>query len=362
MASERDASIVVAVLRTYSGSITAVLLFATSVGGCALREVSPGHYVLGMKQGEETAANAPAPAAAPAAAPAPAATSAPAAGSPQPLAQAPSPPAATTVNSPSPHAGAHHGKNAALVATPATPSAKIVSPDVAIAAKAGVDLSVFGIRLGEPLNLAVCPQQDHGGLGVLQDTMQKLSAAQRAGDTMEDGDPEPLVDNTCQPRGFYASALLNRIQQGGGGSVDGADYLLAQVPKDKCPAWLRAGRWRCTLKVAVKDGLVVESSFPVGGETWQSTIDTALMKKYAGRSADTSEVTSCKRRELGLVTQTAKVRAWSMPGLHVRFNPLGGYCASDNTAGTGWVSVELASFADERQAAEERARAAEPGM
>ena len=76
---------------------------------------------------------------------------------------------------------------------------------------------------------------------------------------------------------------------------------------------------------------------------------------------DKSRVAQCKRRSLGLVTQELPLREWDLSSLHVRYNPLGS-CATDNSSGSGWVQVELASYRQLSHQVREEQRAAEPKM
>ena len=68
------------------------------------------------------------------------------------------------------------------------------------------------------------------------------------------------------------------------------------------------------------------SSLP-GGEDWQDAIESKLSETYH-RTASKDSVSECKRRDLGVVTQQAHVRVWTLPGLRVSYDPLGALCAS----------------------------------
>jgi len=220
--------------------------------------------------------------------------------------------------------------------------------DLQAAARDRVDMKVFDLRLGAPLNLRPCSGGDEIAFGQTSD-----------GD-LESGNVEPSGTEVCAPQGTVAQIRLAQARAIAS-DLHGGTLLMAQLPSSRCPDWVRAGAVRCEVQVVVKDGLLVAVGFATGGEKWQKTIESNLIAKYGDRKLDKSRVAQCKRRSLGLVTQELPLREWDLSSLHVRYNPLGS-CATDNSSGSGWVQVELASYRQLSHQVREEQRAAEPKM
>lgn len=225
---------------------------------------------------------------------------------------------------------------------------RAASGDTAAAARDKVDLGVFDLRMGAELKLPPCPGSSAGGITQTDD-----------GD-LAIGSPEPSGTRTCEPQGTFAEARLAQARSSAS-DLHGGTLLLAQLPKSRCPDWVRAGARRCALQVVVKDGVLVAVGFFAGGERWQKTIESNLVAKYGARKLDKTQIVQCKRRSLGLVTQEMPVRDWALSGLHVRYNPLA-TCAEDDDSGSGWVQVELDSYRQRAQVEDGEKRAAEPKM
>jgi hypothetical protein len=219
--------------------------------------------------------------------------------------------------------------------------------DARMARKAHVDLSTFGINLGEALRLVVCPTSTSGPLGDV--------LAIPKDDTL--GNAEPDLETPCFPKGVGAQMILNAESRD---DLAGAEMFLVQIPKRKCPDWLRAGKYNCTITVAQVEDVVVRVAFPTGGLDWQGAIDKNLTKKYG--PATLGKEYRCQMRATGLVTYKWQERRWTMPGLVVSYAPLGQNCPSNEQEGRGWISVQLASFARARHTTAAKKEAEEPGM
>jgi hypothetical protein len=196
--------------------------------------------------------------------------------------------------------------------------------DVELAKQANVDLSVFGIIIGEPLPLQPCDARD--------------------GDS---------VNQSCITEGDMSTAFLTSTWP----KLPGGQELYVHVRADACPNWLSY----CTVAVSVKGGSVYAALARVSGADHQEEMEGRLQQKYHG-SVDKSRFAQCTT-ELGVVAQRAAVRVWSMQGLRVVYNPLGAGCSVGVAmAGSGLVSVETPTFRNSISE-EQRARdAAQPKM
>jgi hypothetical protein len=212
--------------------------------------------------------------------------------------------------------------------TPAD-EAKTVAPDpalqgdIALAKGAKVDLSVFGIMIGEPLPLQHCEPNGN------------------------------TASASCIADGDLMTASLTSSWP----KLPGGEELFVHVQSDKCPNWLTF----CTVAVAVKGGSVYAALARVSGAKQQDEMEGRLQQKYRG-AVDKSQSAQCTT-DLGVVAQRAAVRVWSLQGLRVVYNPLGAGCTVGIAmAGSGLVSVETptfrASIAEEKRARD----AAQPKM
>lgn len=228
--------------------------------------------------------------------------------------------------------------------------------DIKKAHEKHVDLSVFGIRMGEAFDAPDCELEN---VDPLASAFHRIGEASR-GDGLTIGDPEPWGNVTCQPQGGGAKMALGHFRNNSL-NLPGASVLVAQVPRDKCPQWLRAGRYNCSLSVTVKDHYVVRVAFPAGNLDSEDVIEKSLTKKY-GVPSKPGDETTCRARAAGVVTYKAREHVWTVPGIRISYNPLGWTCPAQNEVGRGWVSVQLAGFAQLREDIAKKREAAEPGM
>lgn len=272
-------------------------------------------------------------------APAPAAAPAPA-GAPSPMPGGYGAAAMPIADSP---AQAPAGDDSAQLPVPGARDAALVH-DQTVAKLAHVDLGVFGITIGEPLGLGQCPSSGDA-----------LSALFGSSDGVKD---------TCVGAGNWLTGMIAIGSTMGHERLEGAGFkdLPVTLASTKCPDWLAAGQSQCLLFASMKNGYVASLFFTAGGEDWQTAIEAKLTDKY--KHAPTKDaVSECKRRDLGIVTQQAHVRVWTLPGLRVSYDPLGALCASNGSgAGSGLISVESASYHAALQQAVQHREESQPKM
>lgn len=204
--------------------------------------------------------------------------------------------------------------------------AKAVEENKATAARGKVDLSVFGMMLGDSLNLPVCPSRGSSpGLGAL------LGVGHGGAQTCV-GDPTATM-----MLGLTAALLGSTGLQRGPATGQVVAVGLADTA---CPNWVKTGG-ACTVFVTTKNGVAVAARVQTGSMEIAGEIDRALQSKYV-TPVSKPTVGTCSN-EYGATTQ-ADERVWSPPGLHVTYEPLGPDCIH------GQVIVELESF--RRSAAE----------
>jgi hypothetical protein len=221
-----------------------------------------------------------------------------------------------------------------------TATRDLLTSDMAEAKQKGVDTHVFGIALGEPLMLRPCPAPGN------DDFLGALGMGN--------------VPEICIGSGF--NGMFNQLFALKSSRFSNAPLVAVRLPRNRCPEWMAGA---CDVSVAVKDGYAFAAFATVGGEDWQGEIEARIGEKYPRANLDKSRFSQCKNRDLGLVTQRAKVRVWTMPGLRVTYDPLGGFCASSQPiagAGSGQIIVETSTFIRLTEQAEQNHRASQPKM
>lgn len=200
-------------------------------------------------------------------------------------------------------------------ARPTNPNA--VDPSIAKARAAKVDTKVFGIPLGEPLDLPMCdPLMGLGEVGaacVYQIPFQGLGEALL-------GSLAPKQDPT---------------------------QIIIRLPKASCPLWAAA----CQFTGTLHDGLLVTAAIPTVGRGAEKTILRELRGKYGLPSGFYGHTITPNAGEPYKVENPE----WSRPGLYVYYAVVGtggeGVLATDQ----GLVRIETESAYQRRMAVEDEA-------
>ena len=116
--------------------------------------------------------------------------------------------------------------------------------DQSTANLAHVDLGVFGVVVGQPLNLSPCPTGD------------VLASILGSGG----------VTDTCLGAGSWAAGMNALAATMGHTRLEGAGYKDVPVTlgNAKCPDWLQAGQSQCVLFASTKNGYVASLFFTAG--------------------------------------------------------------------------------------------------
>lgn len=189
-------------------------------------------------------------------------------------------PQTAAVGSVPPRAGA------APVAGPAKPLPP--DPSIARARAANVDTTVFGLQLGDPLNLPQCA----GGLfGPL--TQTKVTC--RAGDDVVG----------------IAVALIAEAT----GDAQLGEMVHISLPADRCPAWMSG----CTAMGVIESGRLMAISAVTDGPGVEQAAGKELRAKYGTR-------VTARQRFITPDSGAAKFEVWDLswdfPGLHVQYLPV----------------------------------------
>lgn len=192
---------------------------------------------------------------------------------------------------------------------PAPVSDPLIQADLAAAKAKNVDMSIFGIKVGERLALPVC----EGNLTASD------SCVNKSGGLFSE---------------MNALLLTSRMED-----LPGAQKVIVQIARDRCPDWLSF----CALGLTVKNGIVYAALARVSGVDGQANIEKRLSEKYHS-SPDKKRSVEC-RNDHGVVLQSGPLRVWRMPGLSVTYNPLGAGCSVGVAlAGSGLIWLETDAF------------------
>lgn len=203
----------------------------------------------------------------------------------------------------------------------------------------GVDRSVFGLELGRPLELPPCSKEDvSGGASSLF-----LRIGKGATRTCVGG-----IDPRGAARAIEAAVGLPR-------PATGVSRTMVTLADESCPDWLRIGGM-CAVEISTKDDLALGAVLITGnGPRYAPKIMRQLTEKY-GREPDRGDTVTCENSATGVVTDRATVLHWTLPGLHVTYDPIIGDC------NRGQITVELDTLRELRRAAEAAQEASEPRM
>jgi hypothetical protein len=207
--------------------------------------------------------------------------------------------------------GAATGANAAAAAANAQSVQATPSDDsIRRARAAGVDVTVFGLTLGEPLHLPTCPEPSFFDTPVIETTCIANDNATAINNQL--GVPNPAVPFT----------------------------ILISMVTSKCPNWVG----NCNLVAHLSGGRLTAVQFWTTGQTVQDTVGAALTDKYK-KPTQTSHKTW--ENDAGVKIDSLNM-TWNLPGLNVTFV---GYPGGDRTA-FGTVLIETDAVTGERVQAE----------
>lgn len=181
----------------------------------------------------------------------------------------------------------------ARAAAPAGPRqpAPATDPSIAKARAAKIDTKIFGIPLGETLDLPPCQIQ-------LLAVQQKFAAnCLRGGDLQAVGDLLSLLAPVLGDLATTADPELVAIQ----------------LANDSCPAWLDA----CTISGRVHDGVLVAVALTTGGHNVEQTVAKELRAKYGQSVVLSTQATV--RPDIGNPFDVTNLE-WFLPGLHVQYD------------------------------------------
>ncbi len=207
------------------------------------------------------------------------------------------------------------GDDAAGKADPADDAqgAAMVAPTLALARRNNVDLGVFGVRLGERLNLHEC---------------------------VAEGASEPCIP-TAKTIGDALFGALHTLAITGGEAPEapGIVNVSVRIPDARCPPWAD-----CSLVVATRHGYAVAISFLTRySADRQNEIEAILTAKYKQAPTSKSTFSEC-RVSYGGTTLGASARAanrlWQLPGLLVYYVPYG----SPGSCAQGGIVVQTSAY------------------
>jgi hypothetical protein len=208
-------------------------------------------------------------------------------------------------------------------AAPAQPAT--VDPSIAKARAARVDTKVFGIALGEPVRLPVCPKV---GLFGLPDTTLTCLVGEDAALNDVAALAAPLL-------GLSASDLKGD-----------PNFLEVQLSADNCPSWMNG----CTITGGLQNGVLVWVQVPTRGRNVEQAIGRELRGKY-GQVLFASEGTVTP--DTGNPFKVTDLE-WVLPGLHVEYTVIL-HSESDVTdTRVGQVRIEAESIYQRRKAEEQQ--------
>lgn len=147
-----------------------------------------------------------------------------------------------------------------------------------------VDINVFGIPLGEPLQLPPCTDQ----------TSQLCVSAEDTGKAQVLGLLTAMADISVA--GFSSGSPV-------------------KLPRSKCPKWV----FGCTVQLDLQAGIPVGAFVQTTSDI--DAVDDALVEKY-GKTVRLGKHTTCSNNLTSIVTADVQSREWSLPGLLVVYNPI----------------------------------------
>lgn len=185
----------------------------------------------------------------------------------------------------------------------------------------GVDRTVFGIELGETLNLPPCTE----GVSA-SDVFSGTAGLGRGARQTCIGDEAATLASAMMKAGQAATGLESPQTT--------VSVIPARLADKMCPTWVRMGG-TCNIWLSVKEGLVLGAVLAPGASQWAYTeVMQQLTSKY-GKPSKQGAINQCVNNLTGIVTDEWRDVNWTLPGLNVTYRPL----VTDCKRGT--IAVEL---------------------
>jgi len=159
-------------------------------------------------------------------------------------------------------------------------------PSIAKAKAAKVDTSVFGLALGEPIQIATCK------------------------DTMTSVDPNNCIIDPNAESGFGLIDELTKMFGTLGGPAD-PNLMSVQLNQAHCPSWLSG----CSAAVEIHDGVIVSVTVKTQGRKVENSVNAELRAKYGPptRIAE-GKITPDQGNAFDV-----RDPEWILPGVHVEY-------------------------------------------
>lgn len=215
--------------------------------------------------------------------------------------------------------------------------AQMVAKDQALAKAKGIDLSVFGVRLGEPLQFPECGD----------DAARNFPSALTG---MGRGAPETCVGSAGAD---MATAIIEAAKRASGAKQDPTTQTVAvMLGESKCPGWVKAGG-SCVLHVTLKEGIAVAASFAVSPQPAEADVLSRLREKFKAAPKAAGGLRCSNNFGASIA---GKTHVWDVPGVHAVYESLGSDCAH------GRVEMRSASYHQHAEAHVVESAASEPKM
>ncbi len=206
---------------------------------------------------------------------------------------------------------------------------EILSSEFAKDKAAEVDRKVFGIALGESLQLPICSGMFRSDTTCIDGTGQFISNFEAWGNSFAPG-RSPVKVGT---------------------------EVVVRIGDQACPDWLKDGL--CRVYITVDAGYALGAHFWTNNSSVQAQalVKKRLEEKY-GQPRPPEGIRTCRNRLTGMVVSRAEDWSWSKQGaLYVEYSPLGG----DDCA-RGAVEIETGAYRRLLRAAVQQHDAAEPKL
>jgi hypothetical protein len=217
--------------------------------------------------------------------------------------------------------------------------AQSLAADVRLAGSA-VDLGVFGIQLGQPFKIPLCPaapSSDNSFFG--SDVMAMIGS-------------HSAPAQTCIATGAF-DGFLQGLMGPKALAIRGLASQVVYLSPDHCPNWVDS----CTLYVSTMDGYSVATHFKTLSGQSRDVIDKNLIHKYGPKVGNAGD-TVCRNNQTSIVTGQAYIREWNLSGLHVTYSPI----STSFNCINGEVVVEMATYVKAQQSAAQTIEDAQPKM
>jgi hypothetical protein len=198
--------------------------------------------------------------------------------------------------------------------------AQMIAKDRALASAKGVDLGVFGVRFGEPLQLPECGEDS------AQNFTSVLTGIGR-------GAPVTCVGSAGASMALDITSLV--MQMSGVKQDPTKQVVSVMLAESKCPTWVKAGG-SCVLYVTLKEGIVGAASFGVSPQPAEAEVLSRLREKFKAAPSRSGGL-RCSNK-YGTTVAEGSNYVWDVPGVHAVYESLGPNCAH------GRVEMRAASF------------------